>query len=76
MTRSKKYTKKIRNKKCPYRDTIIIVGGRGPIYWCGLFDDKKECIFKGHKCDAGECSYYLFPERLLKNLIKIGRVIP
>ncbi len=56
-----KYTKKIENKKCPYRDTIIIVGSGLPIYWCSLFNDKKQCIFEKQE-DAGECSYYLFPE--------------
>lgn len=58
----KKYTKKIRNKKCPYRDINIIIYSGLPIYWCGLFYDKKECISQDHFHDAGECSYYLFPE--------------
>jgi len=57
-----KYTKKVENKECPYRDTIIIVGSGKPIYWCALSRDKKQCIFKGHSHDAGECSYYLFPK--------------
>jgi hypothetical protein len=59
--RKRKYTKKVENKECPYRDTIIILGSGKPIYWCALFRDKKQCIFKGHPHDAGECSYYLFP---------------
>lgn len=67
-----KLTKRIKNKNCPYRDTIIIVGSGLPIYWCALFHDEKQCIFEGYEHDAGECSYYLFPEDIkLKKIKKI-----
>jgi len=39
----------------------IIIGSGLPTRYCGLFFDEKECIF-GYHPDAGECSYYLFPE--------------
>lgn len=57
-----KRTKKVENKKCPYRDIIIEVGSGKAIYWCSLFYDERECIFQTHKHDAGECSHYLFPK--------------
>lgn len=49
--------------KCPYYDIVIIIRSGLPTKWCCLFDDKKECIFgQDQEPDAGECSYYLFPE--------------
>ncbi len=57
-----RYSRKVENKECPFRNTIIIIGSGLPIKWCGLFHDKKECIFGDYEHDAGECSYYLFPK--------------
>jgi len=56
-----KRSKKVENKECPYRDTVVVVRSGLPLYWCGVFYDKQECIFKDYEHDAGECSYYLFP---------------
>lgn len=55
-------TKKKDTKECPFHDTIIIIRSGKPIYWCGLFNDERQCIFGDDNHDAGECSYYLFPE--------------
>jgi len=60
-----KIPKKAKQKICPYKNTIIEIGSGKPIYFCHLFADQKECIFGGYSFDyeeAGECSYYLFPE--------------
>ena len=57
-----KRTKKVENKECPFRNTIVVVHSGLPLYWCEVFYNKKECIFGENEHDAGECSYYLFPE--------------
>lgn len=31
----------------------------------------QQCIFKGHEHDAGECSFYLFPEDITEHEEKI-----
>lgn len=65
MTQSK-YKKKVENKECPFLDINIVVRSGLSMYWCRLFFDKKRCIFTEENerapVDAGECSYYLFPE--------------